>query len=65
MGVDYSHHGGTAFPGLETLYGRYEGSIKGGQEFEHANGNSDAALKDKVGNCKQVFQKWPCQCIVQ
>jgi hypothetical protein len=46
MGVDTSHHGGPAFPGLESLYSNYEGSIKGGDHY--TNGHGEMMLKDKV-----------------
>lgn len=48
MGVDASHHGGSAFPGLDGVYSRYEGSIKDGNAYANGNGTTDIAVKDKV-----------------
>lgn len=51
LGPDVSHHGGTAYPGLENAYGDFESSTKNGTAYkavENGHGKTASSLTDKV-----------------
>ena len=53
LGPDVSHHGGSAYPGLQDAYGDYESSTKGGNAYktvENGHGKDASSLTDKVSH---------------
>ncbi|CAL8463541.1 g3075 [Coccomyxa elongata] len=53
LGPDVSHHGGTAYPGLQGAYGDYESSTKGGTAYktvENGHGKDASSLTDKIAS---------------
>lgn len=53
-----SHHGGTAYPGLENAYGDFESSTKGGAAYkavENGHGKDASSLTAKVREYLHLF----------
>ncbi len=47
-GPDASHHGGSAYPGLENAYGDYESSAKNGAAYKAVENGKGGSLNDKA-----------------